>query len=113
MRTHELMCPVCGALANVTCVQDGQELPEIHPSRTMPIYERNWRAQRGWVPPELLTREGAGTRSRAGAGRRASTLPAALPRVLSCEPGPDAPHGDITVYRDNPYQDRPRRRDRR
>ncbi|GGS75977.1 hypothetical protein GCM10010156_38520 [Planobispora rosea] len=50
---HHLSCPVCGALPGTSCLQEGAEREKIHPSRRMPIAERNWRSATGWIPPEL------------------------------------------------------------
>lgn len=55
--THHLLCPVCGALPGTSCLEDFQERAQVHPSRRMPIAERNWRASNGWTPPELVTRQ--------------------------------------------------------
>ena len=56
--THHLMCMVCGAPPGTTCIdRDFQELPQVHPSRRMPISERNWRSRQGWEPPELVQQQ--------------------------------------------------------
>ncbi|WP_439333578.1 zinc finger domain-containing protein [Trebonia kvetii] len=54
--TYHLLCPVCGALPGTSCLEGGDELTEIHPSRRMSIAERNRRAADGWEPPELAER---------------------------------------------------------
>ncbi|MFI6519912.1 hypothetical protein ACIBF1_30465 [Spirillospora sp. NPDC050679] len=51
-----LTCPVCGALPEITCVENGQELRHIHSSRRLSLAERNRRAAAGWMPPELAQR---------------------------------------------------------
>jgi hypothetical protein len=56
--THHLMCMVCGALPGTTCIDsDFRELPQVYPSRRMPISERNWRSRQGWQPPELVQQQ--------------------------------------------------------
>jgi hypothetical protein len=50
---HHLSCPACGVLPGTTCIQDGQELERVHPSRRLSIAERNRRSAEGWLPPEL------------------------------------------------------------
>ncbi|MGN9846499.1 zinc finger domain-containing protein, partial [Nonomuraea sp. H19] len=47
-QTHHLTCPVCGALPGTSCISQGQELAQIHPSRRMP----------GPSPTEVDTRWG-------------------------------------------------------
>ena len=54
--THHLTCPVCGALPGTTCVDEGEELDKVHPSRHISVAERNWRSLNGWEPPELTER---------------------------------------------------------
>ena len=54
--TYHLTCMVCGALPGTTCIEDDQELAQVHPSRRMTISERNWRFRQGWEPPELVER---------------------------------------------------------
>ncbi len=52
------MCMVCGALPGTTCIDsDFRELPQVHPSRRIPISERNWRSRQGWQPPELVQQQ--------------------------------------------------------
>jgi hypothetical protein len=54
--THHLTCPVCGAFPGTTCVDEGEELDEVHSSRRISIAERNWLSLDGWEPPELTER---------------------------------------------------------
>ena len=55
--TYHLTCPVCGALPGTSCLEDYQELEQIHPSRRVSVAERNRRqADSGWEPPELAER---------------------------------------------------------
>jgi hypothetical protein len=46
--TYHLMCPICGALPQTTCIDwDFQELERIHLSRRMSVAERNRRSGEG------------------------------------------------------------------
>ena len=74
-----LLCPICGALPHTTCVEDGEELLRVHPSRKIPIAERNRRTAEGWVPPELVARRASASVPRQLDRRSQSQTPGIAP----------------------------------